>query len=288
MRIKRCGCGLQRAAATCRILRPNRLLRRQVNRLDTGYILSEIKRVATPIQTAFEVAQHSVDLLKLGQGLWFASGNGGERMRGSSRAGGGKAGQHVGKHRAGRGQIRCLRRRDRLALEAEDVGELGTQWMICAANQDFSEERGFFLRSSTACAAADLAARVGVIDLNVLLKRMVLFASGHRVHQLMTDELGDGVIRLQLLFEFERRQPDRSLPDEIDRQEPSRQGRLGVLDTMRRSAGSETRAASVIVQALLRIPFLHRTVKELRHVQVRCKLNSICRLGSTFRYELRD
>lgn len=176
--------------------------------------------MATPIQTAFEVAQHSVDLLKLGQGLWFASGNGGGRMRGSSRAGCDKAGQPVGEHRAGRGQIRCPPRRNRLALEAGDVGELDTQWMIGAAKQDSSDERGSFLQASTACAGVDLAVRVSVNDLNLPLKHIVLFASGHRVHQLMTDELGDGGGRPQLLLEFERRQPGRSLPDEIDRQEP--------------------------------------------------------------------
>lgn len=278
-------------------------------------ILSEVERMVTPGQTGLEIAQHGVDPLELGQILWFASGHDGGPMGASGHGDGGKAGQSVGEHRAAGGQRGFGPLGDGLEAETRHGGELGAQRMAVIAERDSGDERDLVLRAPTGLAAGALTAEVGVIDLDLAFEHVALLAFGHRLHQLVVDKPRGGVAHPQLSLERERRQPGLGLTDEVDRQEPDRQGQFGGLEdgasdqralmpagialeqlpgaatqhAMRRTAA--TRAAKTLRPARLlkrRLALLLGAVplEKLRHRQARLELDSIHRHASTHRNEL--
>ena len=81
-------------------------------------VFSEVERMVAAGQTSFEIAEHGVDPMELGQVSWFSSGHDGGLMRAPSRGDSAKAGQSIGKHRTSRGQARSGPVFNRLEAEA--------------------------------------------------------------------------------------------------------------------------------------------------------------------------
>jgi len=91
------------------------------------------------------------------------------------------------------------------------------------------QERHLVLRAAPGRAAAELAAEVGVVHLDLSAEDVAILALDHRLHELVVDQPGSRVTDSQEALQRQGRQPGLGLADEIDGRETHRQGQLGPL-----------------------------------------------------------
>ena len=94
-------------------------------------------------------------------------------------------------------------------------------------DRDGGQERHLVLRAAPSGAAAELAAEVGVVHLDLAAEEVACLALEHRLHELVLDQPSGGVADPQVAFERQGRQAGFHLADEIDGQVPHPQGQLG-------------------------------------------------------------
>ena len=171
------------------------------------------------------------------------------------------------------------------------------------------------LGTAAGLAPAALAAEVGVIDLDLYFKDIALLALSHRLHQLVLDQPGARIAHAELALQCQRREPRLGLADQVDRQEPHREGELGAVKD---GAGDERTlmaagvaliqlAATASHHAVRRAPAVGtakafgparrlkgrltlglgaESLEKLRHGQTRLELNSIHHHGGARRNQL--
>jgi len=164
-------------------------------------------------QAGFEISEHGVDPLELGNVPRLAPGHHRRMMCASGVGNGSEAGQPVGEHRSSRRQ-RLLRPGDnRLEGAARHRAQSHSQRVILLGQGDGGDNGHLVLGTSSGLAAAALAAHVGVIDLNLASKDVALLPLGHGLHQFVPDQPGRGVAHAEMALQGQCRQPGLGLAD---------------------------------------------------------------------------
>lgn len=192
-------------------------------------VLTEVECMIASGQAGLEIAQDGVDPLELRQVFRLSSGDDGWLMDAPGFGDGAEAGETIGRHGAARGQMRLGPNRDGLEGEAGYRRERDAQGMPVVGERERGDERDLVLGSTTGLAAAALASKVGIIDLDLPFENIALFALGHGVHQLVLNQPRRRVTDAQLPLEGERGQPGLRLADQVDGQKPDRQAELCAL-----------------------------------------------------------
>ena len=84
--------------------------------------------------------------------------------------------------------------------------------------------------TAPALAPAGLAAQIGVIDFHDAAQRLAVVPLAHRLHEFVLQHPSRVVAHPQLALEVHRRDAVLGLAEQVDGQEPSGQGQLGVVE----------------------------------------------------------
>lgn len=129
-----------------------------------------------------------------------------------------KAGQPVGKHGAtGAGEARHWRQFDSAGVSL-------------VVHRDRRHERYLVFRATSGLTASALAATEDVVYLHCARQPVKVFALGHGLHQLVVDQPGCRVADAQMPLQGQGRRSGLGLADQINGQEPDRQGQVGLLE----------------------------------------------------------
>ena len=193
-------------------------------------VLGEIEGVVGPCQGGLEVAQQRVDgpeLWQLGAGR-TAAGDA-ALMRCTELGDDREAVEPVGDQRQRQGKR--LHREVRHRLLGEGSGrQARLHGLAVVGGLHRRQEGDLVLRASPALAARQLAAEVGVVDLDTAAEPAALLALAHDLHELVLDEPGRAIGHPQVAHEFERRDVVLGLREQVHGNKPARQRQLGGLE----------------------------------------------------------
>ena len=91
-------------------------------------------------------------------------------------------------------------------------------------------KRHFVFRAPPGFAAAEFAAKIGIIDVDPAAERIVCITLGHGGHQLVLEHPCRGIVDPEQPLQGQSGQPGLGLADEVDRQKPNRQRQTGALE----------------------------------------------------------
>jgi len=193
-------------------------------------IFAKAKPVVTATEPGFQVSQHRVDPLQLRHIFGFSSCDNGALMGTVCQGESTETGQPVRENRAAWREILSRPLRDRVEREPRYRGQLDTQWVPLLAERNCGHKRHLVFRATPDLAATALTAKVGVINLYPPLQHVAGLPLHHCLHQFVVHQPCRWVAHTQVAFERKRRQSSLGLADEVDCQEPHRQGQLGALE----------------------------------------------------------
>ena len=191
-------------------------------------VLAVVQGMEGSGQRGLEIAQHGVDPLEAGQ---VARLEGADHHREVKATGIGhrtEAGQTIAVHAGARCQIGLGPLADRFRGEPSDHIELDEHRMPVIIDRDSRDKGDLVLGAPTDFAACALASEVSVIELHRAAELVGGVLRGHGPVDLLMQQPGSGIAHAKLTLERQGRQAGFGLTDEVDGQEPGRQGQFGV------------------------------------------------------------
>ena len=194
------------------------------------HIPLKLERMVSTGKACFEIAQHSINPLELGQISGFATigndncmGTAGIRYAVEARE---SIGQHLalGIECSARPAFYCGTGKARNHRKSRIDG------MALCIYRDGGHKVDFVLGTSSDLAASIFPAQIGIIGLYSALQGIDFLAFEHRLHQLVVDAPSRGVADSQLSHQGgECGQTRLSLTNQVNGEKPSRQGQAGAL-----------------------------------------------------------
>ncbi len=274
-------------------------------------VFTKAKPVVAATEPGFQVPQHRIDPVQLRHIFGFSSCHHRALMGTACQGDRTETGQAVRNNRAARREILIRPLRNRVERESRYRGQLDSQGVPLLAERNRSHKRHLVFRATPDLAATALTAKVGVINLYAPLQGIAGLPLHHGLHQLVVHQPCRWVTHTQVALERQRRQSGFGLADEVDCQEPHRQGQLGALkdgasdqrrlvptgvalkdlvakgtqDAVRSATAARTGKALWPASALQRLGAKRLSAvefEELRHGQAGLKLDAIdCHGGAT-------
>ena len=191
-------------------------------------VLAVVQGMKCSGQRGLEIAKHGVDPLEAGQVARLEAADHHRKVKATGIGHRTEAGQTIAVHAGARCQIGLGPLADRFGCEPSDHIELDENRMPVIIDRDRRDKGNLVLGAATDFAACTLASEVSVIKLHRAAELVGGVLRGHGPVDLLMQQPGRGVTHTKLTLERQGRQPCLSLTDEVDGQEPGRQGQFGV------------------------------------------------------------
>lgn len=191
-------------------------------------VLAILQGVVRPGQGGFEIAEHGVDPRDAGQVTRLEAINHHRKVEATVIGHHTETGQPITAHTGVEQQMGLGPLADRFRGEPSDQIELDVHRMSMIIDRDSTDKGILVLRAATDLPACALIAEVGVIELHGATELMCGVLGRHRPVDLLMQQPGRGIAHTKLALERQSRQTGLSLTDEVDGQEPGRQGQFGV------------------------------------------------------------
>ena len=180
-----------------------------------GDVFAELQCMISPGQSGFQIAQNSIDPVKLRHVLRLARTNDHWIVDAASGGHSGKATQSIADDRAA-GRQGCLRPlADGVSRETTHHAELQKSGPTSVIQRNGRYKRHFILRTTAHFSARTLATKVGIVNLDRTLVPMAGIARGHGAVDLVLQQPSGRVVHTELAFERQRRQTSLGLTDQI-------------------------------------------------------------------------
>ena len=143
------------------------------------------KVVVRTAEAGLHVAEHGVDPVEHRQLVRLPGADDNRSMGAADIGDTAKAGQAIGDDGARRTEIGAGPGGNRLAGESWQLGEFRAQWMAVLIHGDRADEGHLVVRATPGGAAGELAAEIGVVDLDIPAQLIAGLALHHGLHQLV-------------------------------------------------------------------------------------------------------